>query len=60
MSDNRFKTDVREIVFRTFDNEYTIPLFRMTREDALQIKEIIFNQHNVIFCTVYLIGGNTI
>jgi hypothetical protein len=53
--------DVTEIFFRTFEGkEFKIPVFSMSRAEAINIYETIWKQKEVTFACAFVKGGNRI
>lgn len=58
--DKSFIKDVTCIVFRTKEQEYAIPVFSMTRDDAIRAYELIASQDEVAFACAFVKGGGRI
>lgn len=49
--------DVTTITFRAKGQEFNIPVFSMTREQAIQVYEMIQQQPEVAFACAFVVGG---
>ena len=49
--------DVTWITFRTKEKEFNIPVFSMTREQAIKVYETILSQPEVTFACAFVVGG---